>query len=339
MRLPDGLTSRPATLADAEAVTELGNLCSLADFGYLASDVSETLNDWQSPYCNPTTNICLVFDGARLVGCVGAWIEPPCAAVSVWARVHPNYRGRGVGTYLAQWVEARCREAAPQQAPPNTRIALQQMAQVSDGARVALLEGQGYVPVRRIYRMLIDLDGPVPEPVLPEGVRMQAFDRASQMRALAAAEQDIFRDHWGFVKMDLDQDTAAWELWIDNDPHHDRSLWFLAMVDPAAAVDGIAGVCLCNGHVAEDPEMGYVQSLGVRRDWRHKGLGLALLRHAFRVFQERGKRRVTLDVDSQSLTGATRLYERAGMRLQRESVIYQLVLRDGEALATQTLDG
>jgi ribosomal protein S18 acetylase RimI-like enzyme len=53
---------------------------------------------------------------------------------------------------------------------------------------------------------------------------------------------------------------------------------------------------------------------GVRRPWRRRGLGLALLRRAFGEFQRRGERLVQLGVDAASPTGATRLYERVGMR-------------------------
>ena len=105
------------------------------------------------------------------------------------------------------------------------------------------------------------------------------------------------------------------------------------------AGDEIAGVCLCTAHMPEDPDMAYVMSLGVQRAWRRQGIGLAMLHHCFRVFRARGKERVTLDVDAQSLTGATRLYEKAGMHVQRKSVTYELVLREGRDVSTQTLEG
>ena len=84
--------------------------------------------------------------------------------------------------------------------------------------------------------------------------------------------------------------------------------------------------------------MGWVNSLGVRRPWRRRGLALALLRHAFGVFYRRGKTKVGLGVDATSLTGATRLYEKAGMHVQRKSVTYEKVLREGRDLTTQTIE-
>ena len=64
------------------------------------------------------------------------------------------------------------------------------------------------------------------------------------------------------------------------------------------------------------PLGGYVGQLAVRRDQRGRGLGLALQRHGFGELHRRGVREVYLHVDSQNRTGATRLYEHAGMRVQ-----------------------
>jgi len=81
----------------------------------------------------------------------------------------------------------------------------------------------------------------------------------------------------------------------------------------------------------------YVRSLGVQRGWRRRRLGLAMLQLAFGEFLRRGKARVTLDVDAESLTGATRLYERAGMHILWQKTAFELVLREGVDLSTQTL--
>jgi ribosomal protein S18 acetylase RimI-like enzyme len=80
-----------------------------------------------------------------------------------------------------------------------------------------------------------------------------------------------------------------------------------------------------------------VNSLSVRRPWRRRGLGLALLQHAFGEFYRRDTMTVALGVDAQSLTGATRLYERAGMHVDRQYAVYEKELRPGRELCTQTV--
>ena len=61
----------------------------------------------------------------------------------------------------------------------------------------------------------------------------------------------------------------------------------------------------------------------MHRPWRRRGLGLALLRAAFAGFFARGTRRVGLEVDADSPTGATRLYQRAGMELTQVHAVWE----------------
>jgi ribosomal protein S18 acetylase RimI-like enzyme len=99
--------------------------------------------------------------------------------------------------------------------------------------------------------------------------------------------------------------------------------------------DEIAGVALCNPRLGPDRETGFVDILGVRRPWRKRGLGLGLLHHAFGEFLTRGYKQVGLGVDTKNLSGATRLYKKAGMRVARELVVYEKELRTGEELSKQ----
>jgi ribosomal protein S18 acetylase RimI-like enzyme len=101
----------------------------------------------------------------------------------------------------------------------------------------------------------------------------------------------------------------------------------------------IAGVSLCYPRIDEDPEMGWVGTLGVRRPWRRRGLALALLQHSFNILAKRGVRKAGLGVDAHSLTGATRLYEKAGMRSDPRWQFsqYEKELRPGKDLSTHDL--
>ena len=98
----------------------------------------------------------------------------------------------------------------------------------------------------------------------------------------------------------------------------DPTLWFIAEDD-----QGIVGFALCLPELSEDPDAGYVSELGVREDRRGEGLGLALLQHTFVEFRRRGKARVSLHVDTDNLTGAVRLYERAGMAADPRLVVWK----------------
>ncbi|MCK5246611.1 GNAT family N-acetyltransferase, partial [Candidatus Bipolaricaulota bacterium] len=101
--------------------------------------------------------------------------------------------------------------------------------------------------------------------------------------------------------------------------------------------DEIVGFASCDPEFSEDPDMGFVAVLGVRRAWRRKGIALALLHHSFREFQQRGRKRVSLGVDATSLTGAHKLYEAAGMEPTRQINVFEKELRSGIDLSLQTL--
>jgi mycothiol synthase len=105
------------------------------------------------------------------------------------------------------------------------------------------------------------------------------------------------------------------------------------------AGDQVIGTALNYPYVDDDHEMGWVGTLGVVRDWRRNGLGLALLHHSFEEFHRRGKRKVGLGVDAQSLTGATRLYLKAGMNPdpRREWSIFEKELHPGKEYGTQSV--
>jgi ribosomal protein S18 acetylase RimI-like enzyme len=93
--------------------------------------------------------------------------------------------------------------------------------------------------------------------------------------------------------------------------------------------DQIAGISLCWPKRGPNEKIGWVGTLGVLRAWRRQGLGLALLKHSFADLQQRGKEKVGLGVDADSLTGATKLYEKAGMHVTRQFDSYEKELRPG----------
>ena len=75
--------------------------------------------------------------------------------------------------------------------------------------------------------------------------------------------------------------------------------------------------------------IGWIRTLGVRRSWRKRGLGEALLLHSFTDFYGRGMKIIGLGVDAQNPTGATRLYQKVGMHAASEFVTYEKELRSG----------
>jgi ribosomal protein S18 acetylase RimI-like enzyme len=75
--------------------------------------------------------------------------------------------------------------------------------------------------------------------------------------------------------------------------------------------------------------IGWIGTIGVRRPWLKMGLGLALLQHSFGEFYKRGMMTIGLGVDAENPTGATRLYQKAGMYTAAEYIFYEKELRVG----------
>lgn len=330
--VPAPFVVRPGTFDDVVAATILFNLCSLEQVGREEFKVDDLRVDWQSPGFDLAQDTRMVFtsEGAP-VGYIELWATIPYVRVYCWGRVHPEYRGCGIGKSLLRWAENGARQRLSR-APEDAQVTLTQGTLTTDLRTQALLEAQGFAKTRYFSRMVIELNGAVPKPVLPEGIVIRPFVRGVEEQAVIHAVAAAFKDHWGHVERPEEEDFRQWMHRIDNDPEFDPSLWFVAL-----AGEEIAGMSLCRNHIVEDPEMGWVGTLGVLRPWRQQGLGLALLHHSFGEFQRRGRQRVGLGVDAQSLTGATRLYERAGMKVVRQYVNFEKELRPGRNLATQEL--
>jgi mycothiol synthase len=305
-RLPAPYVGRPARLDDAEAVAALMNANAMAIVGEPYTTSEDLWSEWQAPGRDlPATSLVVqAADGSLAALALVEALSPFVEAFAI-LEVDPAHRGGGLGTALVDWVEARAPELVAA-APHEAQTVIRWGVWVGEAGLQALLTGHGYVPVRHFWRMSIQLDGRPPEPQWPDGIAVRTFRRGEDERAVHAAVDEAFRDHWG----DDDEPFDAWMYDKIEGPaaRFDPELWFLAM-----AGDEVAGVAVCEPEARFDPASGYVRDLGVRRPWRRRGVARALLLHVFGAFHARGTATVSLHVDSASPTGAQRLYEGAGM--------------------------
>jgi mycothiol synthase len=330
--LPEGYRVRPASMDDLEATVEMFNVEARHMVGVDKFILQEIGNEWQTPGFDLDTDSRVVstLDGQIIAYCE-VWDLKPHVSLRCWGRVHPDHTNRGVGSYLLEWAAERARLAIPK-APPQSRVILEGSVICLNQAAQDLFTEAGLQQVRYALRMVIELDNPPPAPQWPEGIEVRTLVVDQDEWAMTNAVIESFRDHWGFVERPIEEEHERWMHYIKNNDDFDPHLYFLAWDD-----DQIAGTSLCWPKSHDDPDMGWVDVLGVRRPWRKQGLGLALLLHTFGEFYRREKPRVGLGVDAQNLTGALRLYERAGMHSdpERQYVIYEKELRPGEDLRTQ----
>ena len=124
------LTQRPLVPADARAVYEVMAAQEKADVGDIVIEEADIVGDWQRPSFDVSDSTTGFFDGDRLVGygeVSGSWHGD--------SAVHPDYRGRGIGTQIAQWMQGKARER-------GSDIVGMPVPQGSPGDR--LLESLGY---------------------------------------------------------------------------------------------------------------------------------------------------------------------------------------------------
>ncbi len=310
--LPTGYSVRQAAVEDAEAVAAVIAACQVAGTGKAETTAAEVLDDWKLIELAEEAAVVVAPDG-QIVACVDI-LNRTYVSVSVYGYVHPNHRGRGIGRALVEWGETWTRDRIDR-APDDARVVARHYLPATDGAARELLESQGYAPVRAVYTMEIDLPEPPPAPVWPDGITVRPFVPGEDERATYETVEDSFRDLWGRPK-----NTFERFLTLTSADSFDPELWFLAEDH-----DEFAGICLCKVVAGQ----AVVDTVGVRRPWRGRGLGLAMLRHAFGAFYQRGVHNVWLSVDAESITGAPRLYGRAGMHVTSTYVIYQKELRAG----------
>jgi len=332
--LPAGYTARAGKLSDYTLLFDLVNAYAQRLNGRRDLDDPELIRlDWQNEGFNPETDLHTVFapDGT-LVGLAECWLihKPPVHPWN-WVCVHPDHMGLGIWEYLLAWGENRSR-AALELTEPGLRVAPRTGVEHHNRAAVEIIQNLGWNHIRSYYRMETDLWAAPEVPALPAGVTIRPYDPATETEAVYHCMNAAFRDHFGYVEQPFETGFREFKHNLIDEPGYDGNYWFVAVADGQ-----IIGISLCRPVDTEDAEMGWVMELGVRREWRKQGIAFALLKHSFASFYARGQKRAGLGVDASSLTGALRLYERAGMRAARQFDQFEKEFRAGKELATQTL--
>jgi len=298
---PVGYRLRRPSHADIEAVTELKHAVEVARQGESDVTIDELIDEWALPRVSMTEDLWILETmSGDVVGYGFVWQEAPPRAFVAEQTVHPDHRGRGLSQLLLRLAEMRAKQSAGPR-PTDQPIDLGVWAHEGDAGRIALFERHGYQHVRTFLRLHLDLAEPPAAPNWPAGIAARGFRRHRDEAAVHAAMDEAFRDHWR-------PDVMSLEEWLEfrfKRPDLDLRLWWVAW-----AGDEVAGAALA----METPLGGYIADLAVRRSWRGRGLGRALLLQAFAELRRRGQARAYLEVDSDNPTGAMRLYTALGMR-------------------------
>ncbi len=354
-----GITVRPPTFADIDAVVALFAAGAAARPGTstpLRRDdlrvrwlMLDHLDDAVLVLPDPPTGLP---DGSSAGSPLLAYASAPVdievasetgareAVVHLEGEVHPEHRGRGLGTFLLDRAVATGRAAlSPPRAsdsdpphPATSGQAVDAPAREADAdhpgrvrVRTALVDAtpqehawfraRGFRPVRHLLELRLDLHAPPPAPRWPDGVSVRTFRPGVDEDVLWRTHQAAFEDVPTHLPIDRE------DFLHDRDPGHDPGSVLLAEYGQPDAE--VVAVAVCRAGTGFAAEEGLVRDLGVLPHWRRRGVAMALLRTAFATFRERGLTGAALEVDDVTLDGAVALYRRAGMRVTRRTDILE----------------
>jgi mycothiol synthase len=298
MDLPAGYQFRAPTPDDLTGVADVLIADQRAAGAEPVLDAFFIQQVWSRTDFDLDADAWVVTDVAGTVIAYGQVRQEEPDVVGSWGVVLPGHRGRGIGAALLDRIEGRASVLLAGVSSPRFRHSMT----AGDRGAVALLLARGLRPIHHNWHMQIELAGSIEPGPAPDGIEIGEIEPSDDLRAIHTVLEEAFatdpEDHPGPFDRWAEEHTSS--------PSYDPTLWLIARDGgvPVGALIGSAG-----------GDRGWVDWLAVLASHRGRGVGSALLRRSFAVFAARGLRRVALNVDAENVTGATAVYERAGMRV------------------------
>jgi mycothiol synthase len=290
---------RPAAMSDLSAVFDLVAKQRTIDFGSAMISMDDLQKRWE--YFDLETDTLTAFSEGELAG-YAELRDGDSPFIYLATRNNID-----LGFQLLKYLEQKAAIKA------GGKIQLATQVSEKNQPLLQLFASNGYTSNLSFLIMELTLAEPPASPQWADGIRIRTFDRGLDERITYQTDEEASKDK-GY------HNPLSYEDWVKrmgmNRDTFDPVIWFLA-----CAGSDVVGVAL-NTH---DPDPGtvWIDHLSVRRKWRNKGIGKALLLHSFGEFYRRGLQTVKLSVDSKSLTNAPRLYESVGMKVVQQYHIYK----------------
>lgn len=288
-----------ARASDLEAVYKIIANQNTIDYGSALITSDDLLKKWQE--INLGNDTCVAYANHEVQGYADL-------TEGDWARIYLADRSNvDLAFHLLMILEGKVTSQNKGRANLFTRIS------EKNNTLLQLFASNGYRSNLSFLIMETTLSETPPMPEWPSGIGVRTFTRNQDEQATYRADEEAAEDK-GY------HDPYSYEGWakrmrVDSELF-DPSLWFLA-----CAGTEIAGVAL--NLVNKESNIGWIDHLSVRRNWRKRGIGKALLLHSFHEFYRKYIQTIRLSVDSKSLTHAPRLYESVGMQTIQQYHIYK----------------
>jgi GNAT superfamily N-acetyltransferase len=295
IEFPSGYSARMGSPEDVGVVFDLVAAAERHLDGVVEIDRDDIEMDFGRVGFHPPTDLVIVSDETGPAGWANVHRE------RAEADTHPSHYGRGIGSALLRWTEARATELGAEK--------VSQTVTDHNLAAAELFRANGYEPSRTAWILEIVFDEPPAAHDPPPGIAIRGYDPAADANAVHRLIDDAFNEWEGRTSLPFDE----WAAFVIRHPSFSPELSRLAFDG-----DELVGVALSFDYVTN--REGWVQQLATKASHRHRGIARALLYDAFRSFYERGK--VKCGLSTESRTGALSLYERVGMSVRRSYTTY-----------------
>lgn len=290
---------------DEQAMADLQNATSLYDHTERSTTPAQLRTQFESPEFNAARDVTLAESDGRLVAFQWQDYNLRCDGHVFYTHgyTHPDWRRQGLGVELMGRAFASAREQCKSLQGPAWMASSTIAHEVG---RVALLHHFGMQPARDFCRLIRPTLDDLPDVPIPDGISIRNYDPDADRERTLTALVEAFRDHWSNRPVSAEE----WAYWTSQ-PERRFDLWLLAWDG-----DEIAGMCLCEleeaYNKARDTQSGLVDEVAVRRPWRRRGLGTALIVAGLHALRSAGMTAARLSADTENATGAMRIYERLG---------------------------
>ncbi|HEX3326594.1 MAG TPA: GNAT family N-acetyltransferase [Actinomycetota bacterium] len=293
-RLPEGFVFSTPVLEDAAAVAGLVNDSLLREIGMADLDPAALETEWRQVGQLDHLAVVEGNDG-ELAGYLTTRVDDDSADMYFEGFTAEAFLGRGIGKALIEEAEERASKLAQRLQKPVTLE-----TDVNDDRARDLLARRGFEKTGASFPMFMDLHDPAPAPDWPEGVELRPYVQGPD-------------DHEFFDVMargfELDPSFTL-DSWLERQglPDFSPDLWWFAQ-----AAEGPVAALECRKQWHAQTDTGWIKNIATLPEWRRRGVGRALLYHAFARFRELGRTRAVLGVDADNPTQAKNFYERIGM--------------------------
>lgn len=296
----NGLFVRATIQDDLQQILMLCTTYDQAIYGEVDTTEEDIINSWKGIDVSKSSFVALN-EEEKIIGygiLTGNERQFPSAVL-----INPNYINQGIEHSLWSRLEERAAELVKYSSCMDGTI----VTQANNQNEEKVLEEAGFIPTRIWWGMGIELKSNVPSSIWPKGITIRHYIPGVDDERVHQAFNEAFADHWNSHPSTLEEFLKRTE----RGGFH-PSLWSLAMDK-----EEVVGFIFSKKDTDNKAEITHI---GVRRSHRKQGLGLALLHHVFGQLQQEGISKVHLHVDSENITGAPRVYETAGMKVQSKFV-------------------